>query len=61
MTFAVPSLRRTPLYDRQVAHGARFVDFGDWELPGHYSAITDEHHAVRAAAGVFDVSHRGQR
>ena len=53
-------LRKTSLYDRQQALGARFVPFTGWELPVQYSGVTDEHHAVRRAAGLFDVSHMGE-
>ncbi len=49
--------QRTPLYDSHVAHGARIVDFAGWEMPIHYGSQIDEHHAVRHAAGMFDVSH----
>lgn len=52
--------RRTPLYARHVALGARMVPFGGWEMPVEYSGITDEHLAVRTRAGLFDVSHMGQ-
>jgi aminomethyltransferase len=48
---------RTPLYDVHVAAGARIVDFGGWEMPLHYGSQIEEHHAVRQAAGMFDVSH----
>ncbi|MCH8542450.1 MAG: glycine cleavage system aminomethyltransferase GcvT [Alcanivorax sp.] len=48
---------RTPLYDQHVAAGARLVDFGGWDMPVHYGSLLDEHHAVRADAGMFDVSH----
>jgi aminomethyltransferase len=48
---------RTPLYDQHVALGARMVDFGGWDMPVHYGSQIEEHHAVRRAAGVFDVSH----
>lgn len=54
------ALRRTPLYARHAAAGARFVDFGGWEMPVQYQGITAEHLAVRAGAGLFDVSHMGQ-
>jgi aminomethyltransferase len=37
--------------------GARMVDFGGWDMPVQYSSQIGEHHAVRRAAGVFDVSH----
>ena len=48
---------RTPLYDLHVALGARVVDFGGWDMPVNYGSQIEEHHAVRRAAGVFDVSH----
>ena len=54
------ALRRTPLFARHVALGARMVPFGGWEMPVEYSGITDEHLAVRTRAGLFDVSHMGQ-
>lgn len=54
------ALRRTPLYERHVAAGARLVPFAGWEMPVQYSGVKDEHLAVRSGAGVFDVSHMGQ-
>ncbi len=48
---------KTPLYDAQIALGAKVVPFGGWDMPLHYGSQLDEHHAVRRAAGVFDVSH----
>jgi len=54
------NLKRTPLYDTHVALGARMVEFGGWEMPVQYSGILDEHHAVRKAAGLFDIDHMGQ-
>jgi len=53
-------LRRTPLYDRHVAAGAKLVPFAGWEMPVQYSGVMDEHRAVRSAAGLFDVSHMGE-
>ena len=53
-------LRRTPLYDRHAAAGARLVPFAGWEMPVQYAGIREEHVAVRERAGVFDVSHMGQ-
>ena len=49
--------QQTHLFDRHVAAGARIVDFGGWDMPLHYGSQIDEHHAVRQAAGIFDVSH----
>ncbi|MBE2214216.1 MAG: glycine cleavage system aminomethyltransferase GcvT [Opitutaceae bacterium] len=54
------SLRRTCLHEFNAARGARFVDFAGWEMPVQYKSILDEHRAVRAAAGLFDVSHMGE-
>jgi len=52
-------LRRTPLYDWHVQHKAKMAPFAGWEMPLWYTSIGDEHHAVREAAGLFDVSHMG--
>jgi len=54
------ALRRTPLYERHVAAGARLVPFAGWEMPVHYEGTRAEHMAVRESAGLFDVSHMGQ-
>jgi aminomethyltransferase len=56
----VQTLRRTPLYERHAALGARLVPFAGWEMPVQYTSIVGEHRAVRTSAGVFDVSHMGQ-
>ena len=52
--------KRTCLYDRHVALGAKMVPFGGFEMPIQYTDITSEHQAVRGACGVFDVSHMGE-
>ena len=57
---ASPSLRRTPLFGRHQAAGARLVGFAGWEMPVHYQGARAEHIAVREACGIFDVSHMGQ-
>jgi aminomethyltransferase len=54
------TLKKTPLNARHRAAGGKMVEFGGWDMPVEYSGITDEHHAVRTRAGVFDVSHMGQ-
>ena len=48
---------RTPLYPQHLAAGAKIVDFAGWDMPLHYGSQIDEHHGVRRAAGMFDVSH----
>ncbi len=57
---AQASLRRTPLYDRHLAAGAKLVPFAGWEMPVQYAGVQEEHLAVRREAGIFDVSHMGQ-
>ena len=53
-------MKRTPLFAAHEALGARFVDFGGWEMPVQYTGIIAEHQAVRQRAGLFDVSHMGE-
>jgi glycine cleavage system T protein (aminomethyltransferase) len=60
VSHAALSLKRTPLYESHRAAGAKFVDFGGWEMPVQYSGIVEEHQAVRTAVGLFDVSHMGE-
>ncbi len=52
--------RLSPLHDRHVALGAKFSEFGGWEMPLQYSGVVAEHKRVRSAVGVFDVSHLGK-
>jgi aminomethyltransferase len=54
-----PVLRKTALHGVHRRLGAKMVDFGGWDMPVEYSGITEEHLAVRNAAGLFDVSHMG--
>ena len=49
--------QHTPLYDAHITAGARMVDFGGWDMPINYGSQIEEHHLVRQAAGMFDVSH----
>jgi aminomethyltransferase len=57
----VPNPRRTPLYERHVAAGAKLVDFAGWEMPVQYpDGVRAEHMAVRERCGIFDVSHMGE-
>ncbi len=53
-------LRRLALHERHVAAGAKFAPFAGWEMPLQYQGIVAEHEAVRAGAGIFDVSHLGR-
>jgi aminomethyltransferase len=53
-------MNRSPLHDLHQGLGARFVDFGGWEMPVQYTSVLSEHRAVRAHAGWFDVTHLGR-
>jgi aminomethyltransferase len=55
------SSKRSPLHDRHVALGAKFAEFGGWEMPLEYPlGVLKEHAAVRDGVGIFDVSHLGK-
>lgn len=53
-------VKRTPLYDRHVALGAKMIPFAGWMMPVQYSGIIAEHRTVRTDAGLFDLGHMGQ-
>jgi aminomethyltransferase len=53
-------VRRTALYDRHLAAGAKLVEFAGWEMPVQYVGVREEHLAVRRGCGIFDVSHMGE-
>jgi aminomethyltransferase len=53
-------MRRTALYDRHLAAGAKLVEFAGWEMPVQYTGVREEHLAVRRDCGIFDVSHMGE-
>ena len=57
---AATELRKTPLNARHRASRAKMMPFAGWEMPVEYAGITSEHMAVRARAGLFDVSHMGE-
>ena len=56
---ANPPLLRTRLYEQHRKLGAKMVPFAGYEMPVQYTSVLDEHQAVRAKAGLFDVSHMG--
>lgn len=49
--------RRTPLHAAHIAAKAIMCDFAGWAMPMRYGSQIEEHRAVRADAGMFDVSH----
>lgn len=52
--------KTTALHDLHAELGARFTDFGGWDMPLRYGKELEEHRAVRESAGVFDLSHMGE-
>ncbi len=52
--------RHSPLHQLHVEAGASFTDFAGWQMPVRYSSDLAEHHAVRNAAGIFDLSHMAE-
>jgi len=54
------ALKRTPFFEIHQAEGARIVPFAGWAMPVQYAGLMAEHKAVRASAGLFDVSHMGE-
>ncbi|MFC0682267.1 glycine cleavage system aminomethyltransferase GcvT [Lysobacter korlensis] len=50
----------SPLHQLHADAGASFTDFAGWQMPVRYSSDLAEHHAVRTAAGLFDLSHMGE-
>ncbi len=54
------ALRTPPLRPVHDDRGAKFTEFGGWDMPVEFESIQDEHHAVRNSVGRFDVSHMGE-
>ncbi|MFG2821629.1 glycine cleavage system aminomethyltransferase GcvT [Kitasatospora sp. NPDC048365] len=52
--------KKSPLYDIHRELGAAFADVAGWSMPLRYSSELAEHHAVRTAVGLFDLSHLGK-
>lgn len=53
-------MKQTPFTEKHIALGARMAAFAGYNMPISYAGINEEHHTVRRAAGVFDVSHMGE-
>ncbi|MFC6952712.1 glycine cleavage system aminomethyltransferase GcvT [Halorubellus litoreus] len=54
------ALETPPLRDRHAEAGAKFTEFGGWDMPVEFDGIRVEHEAVRSSAGIFDVSHMSE-
>ncbi|MBC6990490.1 glycine cleavage system aminomethyltransferase GcvT [Hymenobacter sp. BT491] len=53
-------LKTVTLNDLHQQLGAKMVPFAGYNMPVRYSSDLDEHHTVRRAVGIFDVSHMGE-
>jgi aminomethyltransferase len=53
-------LQTPPLRGIHADRGAKFTEFGGWDMPVEFDSIQTEHRAVREDVGIFDVSHMGQ-
>ena len=53
-------MKNTPFTQKHIELGAKMVEFAGYNMPISYAGINEEHHTVRRAAGVFDVSHMGE-
>ena len=54
------TLKTVALNDTHQQLGAKMVPFAGYNMPVRYSSDLDEHHTVRRAVGIFDVSHMGE-
>jgi aminomethyltransferase len=57
---ATSAAPESPLLAEHIAAGAVLTSFAGWTMPLRYGSELAEHHAVRTAAGLFDLSHMGQ-
>lgn len=53
-------LQTPPLRGLHDERGAKFTEFGGWDMPVEFDSIRAEHEAVREDVGIFDVSHMGE-
>jgi len=53
-------MKKTALFDKHVALGAKMVPFAGYEMPVQFTGVNEEHQCVREKMGVFDVSHMGE-
>lgn len=60
MTDRTAPEKYSPLHQLHVDGGASFTDFAGWQMPVSYGSDLAEHHAVRTAAGIFDISHMAE-
>lgn len=52
--------KQTALHPVHAELGAKFTDFGGWDMPLKYDRELEEHRVVREGVGIFDLSHMGE-
>ncbi|MCX7702782.1 MAG: glycine cleavage system aminomethyltransferase GcvT [Planctomycetota bacterium] len=53
-------MKRLLLHNLHERLGARFEEYGDWQLPLFYESIITEHTYVRVSSALFDLSYLGR-
>src|SRR4029077_19179275 len=53
-------VRRTPMHDWHLRHGATMMDAGNWKRPQVSTTTDEEYSAVRQRAGLIDASTLGK-
>lgn len=55
----VDMLLETPIHELHQELGGKMAPFAGYDMPLWYKSVSEEHHAVRNHAGIFDVTHMG--
>ncbi len=53
-------MKQTVLHQKHLQANAKMIDFQGWQIPLQYSEALAEYHAVRTAAGLFDIGYLGR-
>jgi len=53
-------MKQTILHIKHIRLKAKMADYQGWQMPQQYAEVHEEYHAVRDAAGLFDVSCLGR-
>lgn len=53
-------MKQTVLHKKHLQANAKLTDFQGWQIPLQFSEAQDEYHAVRTAAGLFDIGYLGR-
>ncbi len=53
-------MKQTVLHQKHSQLNAKMTDFQGWQVPLQYADVLEEYHAVRTAAGLFDIGFLGR-